>query len=167
MNKYKFYKNGKISINNIEVTRHVNVSTKLIEETFLYLNQLKVKKHLFKKLKQIRFTYLKNNISGYYYQNCEVIHVCCQSKNPLDMAEVLIHELGHHNDFLNKISSDDEFVKEWKLRRNKFSKYHKDMRKDPAEYFAVGFEKYYLESKEFFKKHPILYKKIKQTLKTK
>lgn len=77
-------------------------------------------------------------------------------------VRVLIHELGHHIDFLEDVTLDGRLDRERKERGDLMvDPYSK---KDDSEYFAVGFEVYYAgnvaEKSRMRRNNPLLWKAI-------
>lgn len=117
------------------------------------------------KLKELRFTILKGSIVGNYGKG--LIHLSPQGWGPgsdESMCQTFIHELGHHIDEQEAISSDLKIIKEKKT----CAKHLPDSygTKNIDEYIAVGFEVFYFGSnkdkKKLRKKNKHLYKRIMQ-----
>ena len=90
------------------------------------------------------------------------IKIASDQKTKDIMDKVLVHELAHHVDDQEDITSDDKLIEEKKTH----GKYMPDRyaRKNIYEYFAVGFEIYYLgtdiQKKKMKRINPRLYKLI-------
>lgn len=111
-------------------------------------------------LKNIYFTYLKGGDHGDYCNHR--IRISCDKRTREIMDKVFIHEIAHHVDDMEDITSDDMLMREKKLKGKHMADSY--ARKNVGEYFAVGFEVYYFgtvkEKKTMRTKNPYLYKKI-------
>jgi len=91
-------------------------------------------------LKEIYFTYLWGYLAGDY--DCDgIIRVSCNNMFLQNHAQHFIHEIGHHVDESEAYSEDLDLQEEWKHHSSSFI--HVDIDKDPAEYFAMGFDRWY------------------------
>ena len=139
----------------------VSVHKRLKFDPLILFKKLERIKFPFKytdKLERIYFTVLTGNAAG-WYENDEIwIDV---SQNQIDcVAEVFVHEVGHHIEEHESVASflHEERMKKSKRFSNEFSE------KSDDEYMALGFERYYDEDKSYRralrKKNPLLYKTI-------
>lgn len=110
-------------------------------------------------LDEIYFTRLRGTHGDYL--DCK-IRLSTDQKTMELIDKVFIHELGHHVDDMEDVTSSDELQEE----KKKKSQHMPDgyARKNVSEYFAVGFEVYYCgsvkEKKGMKKKNPVLFRTI-------
>lgn len=114
-----------------------------------------------RELEEIYFTRLHGDAGDYFDGR---IRISVDSKT-WDIADkVLVHELGHHVDDMEDVTSDESLAHEKKTR----GCYMPDgyARKNVGEYLACGFEIYYCGSKQdkrnLKKKNPVLYATIRR-----
>lgn len=138
------------------ITKHKQIEKKLIYDVINKLNELNVPLGYSDGVKLIRFTYLKSGLEGDYCNG--FIRISCNNAYKDTLHTTMIHELAHHVDFQNGIYEKKNIKKEWKKKRNRFV--HINIRKEPCEYVAIGFEKFYTEKKLLKKEHIELYKEI-------
>lgn len=103
-------------------------------------------------LKEINFTYLPGECEG-SYRNCQ-LNICCKTTSLENMEKNVIHELGHHVDYLEGLSDRVDIVREWTRASSSIDDSYSW--ESPEEYVAVGFEIYYFGSdieKRKLKKH--------------
>lgn len=124
------------------------------------MEELRIPISYTKNLEKIIFTKIPRGHHGDYQG--DIIRLAADKKTAPILDKVFVHELAHHVDDHEDISSDDLLIKEKKVA----SKYMDDAyaRKNTSEYLAVGFEVYYLGTKEEKKKlrakNPRLYRAI-------
>jgi len=110
-------------------------------------------------LEELYFTKLKGDHGEY---QAGKIRIACDAKTEGIMDKVFIHELAHHVDDQEDVTSNDRLIYEKKY----CAKYMIDVyaRRNIYEYFAVGFEVYYLgapaERKKMRRYNPHLYRTI-------
>lgn len=127
-------------------------------------------------LKEIYFTILKEDslerdpnyklfTYGDYDNEDLVIRVSWGLEERKQVVETIIHEIGHHVDGIELISDYDDFISECKEKSKYLPKrFRPHPLKDPCEYFAMGFEAFYVGTKEEKKlirlNNPILWKSL-------
>ena len=137
---------------------HSQVSRNVAIELMSKMEELEFPHQYTKGLKEIYFTFLKSNLEG-DYDNDGAIRIACNKKFKL-IHETFIHEVGHHVDALEDVSNDPDLIAEWRLKSGSF--FHADMRRDPSEYFAIGFERYHTGGNITSKSHPYLWFKVNE-----
>jgi len=105
-------------------------------------------------LKEIYFTYLKSKLEGDYCDG--KIRVGCNKEYCDRLDQIFIHEVGHHVDEeTDWFSGDPLLVGEWVMLSG--SMVHARIKSDVAEYWAIGFEKYYTGNDMTSESHPFLW----------
>jgi hypothetical protein len=113
-------------------------------------------------LREIAFTRIVKDVGDYI--DCK-IRVSTIKEGLRNAAKILTHELAHHVDFMEDVTSDEKLIRE----KTKKAKFMSDgySRKDVAEYWACGNEVFYFgdekAKKKLRKKNPYLFKKISLT----
>jgi hypothetical protein len=113
-------------------------------------------------LREVTFTRMTKDVGEYLNG---VIRVSTTKEGMRNAAKILVHELAHHVDFSEDITSDERLVRE----KTKKAKFMSDgySRKDVGEYWACGNEVFYFgdekAKKKLRKKNPYLFKKISLT----
>lgn len=113
-----------------------------------------------KDLEEIYFTKLPGGDHGDYCAGR--IRMSADKKTCPIMDKVFVHELAHHVDDQEDVTSDEKLIQE----KKRAAKYMADTyaKKNVGEYLAVGFEVYYLgteqEKKKMRKRNPRLYRTI-------
>ena len=113
-----------------------------------------------KDLEEICFTRIPGGDHGDYLSGR--IRIAGDLKTQPIMDKVFVHELAHHVDDQEDVTSDERLTKE----KRRAAKHMADTyaKKNTGEYLAVGFEVYYLGTKEEKKKmrskNPRLYRTI-------
>lgn len=111
-------------------------------------------------LEKIIFTKIPKGHHGDYQG--DVIRLAADKKTTPILDKVFVHELAHHVDDHEDLSSDDLLIQEKKVAAKHMSDTY--AKKNTSEYLAVGFEVYYLGTKEEKKKmrdkNPRLYRTI-------
>jgi len=112
-------------------------------------------------IKEVYFTYLKSNLEGDYNDE-GFIRIGCNVEYLPRLHEILIHEVGHHIDAAEGASDEIKMLSEWRRKSGSFE--HTDIKREPCEYFAIGFEKYHSPDHSSgdltLKSHPILYRVV-------
>ena len=125
------------------------------------MEELNVPPAYLAELEEIRFTRLRNRDHGDYFAGRIRLSVSKESWPNVDRT--LIHELAHHVDDLDEITLDDRLDAERK--RNGHHMPDQYARRNVGEYLAVGFEVYYLGTKEeksrMRKMNPLLFRTIR------
>ena len=96
-------------------------------------------------LEEIKFTVLRERrLQGDYLDGRIRVHCGIDHRRSLD--RILVHEIAHHVDSIEDISGRDRIEKEWTSR----AKFLPDgwAKQNPLEYVAIGFESYYLGTRE-------------------
>lgn len=110
-------------------------------------------------LSEIYFTRLPGTHGDYL--DCR-IRLSTDSRTLELIDKVFVHELGHHIDDMEDVTSSDDLKHEKKTRSKHMSDGY--ARKNVSEYFAVGFEIYYCgtieEKRKMKKKNPVLFRTI-------
>jgi hypothetical protein len=111
-------------------------------------------------LEEIYFTKLPGGDHGDYVGGR--IRMSADKKTREIMDKVFVHEIAHHMDDQEDVTSDETLNEERKLKAKHMSDTY--AKKNVSEYLAVGFEVYYLGSREekakMKKMNPRLYKTI-------
>lgn len=142
-----------------KIRKHKGVPFGVITDVLSKMEELQFPIEYTNGIEEIYFTYLRNNLEGDYFDG--KIRIGCNNKYLKTIHSTLIHEIGHHVDFNESISSCESIKSEWKKNGSLFV--HRDMEdewKGPGEYFAIGFENYYM-GEPFSKEHKNLHKKIR------
>jgi len=74
------------------------------------------------------------------------------------LHEILIHEIGHHVDAEHDISNQPDIMREWLEKSGSFK--HVNIKNDPSEYFAFGFEMYHADRSLDKNVYPVLWSSI-------
>lgn len=108
---------------------------------------------------EIQFT-LMPGLHGDYFDG--KIRLSCMNQSLPIIAQTFVHELAHHVDEVEDISSSDDLMKEKKRKAKHIDDSYAS--KNIAEYIAVGFEVFYFGGEEERKKlrecNPKLYRTI-------
>lgn len=154
--------NGIYCLNNstrTTIRKHKQVEFSFVEDVISKLNEINFPLKYSEGIKEIYFTYLKSYLEGDY---CEGhIRIACNNAYKHKIYLTLVHEIGHHIDFKEGIYKNKKIVEEWNKKKNSFV--HINIDKEPSEYVAIGFEKFYCNKKYLQKHHLALYNVIKNT----
>lgn len=145
----------------IRTAKNVDLEKSGLRSALKKLDERSVPKSYTAKLDEIYLTYLKNDTLG-LYSDCCITLSCCKVAIG-SMERTLIHEIGHHIDYMNDISSSNELYEEWELCHPYVYVDDEPFNSDKyiTEYVALGFEKYYFgDIKDMVRTTPVLFKEI-------
>lgn len=145
------------------VRLHSGLCIDMVLDMFLKLDEASFPIEYSYGLQEIYFTYLKDNLDGDYCPSGKIRVSCVRSQR--DSAhETLIHEIAHHVDQEECMTDDNSLITEW--RENSDGFIHVDIHKEPSEYVAIGFEKFYVSNHSSGnitkESHPVLWGRINE-----
>ena len=135
------------------IKKHKQVPVSCIVELMSKLEEIQFPIIYTDGLKEIYFTYLKSKLEGEYLQE-GVVRIGCNNALKPKMHQIFIHEVGHHVDAEGGFSDDERLRGEWSKKSGSFV--HVDIKNDPGEYWAIGFERWYTTDLFALKDHPVL-----------
>ena len=146
------------------IRKHKQIPLSLIVELLSKMEEIEFPIGYTEALEEIYFTYLKRGLEGDYAGWPGTIRISCNNTNLSHLHEILIHEIAHHIDARECVSTEKDLVGEWMVKSGSFI--HSDIKRESCEYFAIGFEKFYTPDHSSGNitedSHPVLWHSLSQ-----